>query len=383
MFKTMPFILIFVIIFITILNQFLPIEAKSMLYSISLTIKSFIIFLLPIIIFNLLFKAAGILAKDASKIIGLILLGVIISSYLACSTAYLMHYPLSKLNISIITPSTDSLILPGKAYYTFITLIPNQYALLSGIILGIITTYFRPKLAKKIGLKLESITNKLLKLITILIPLFIAGFVVKMEYEGTLSLILKDYTSIFILIALAQYSYIICFYFLLNNCKYQQAIQSLKNMLPATISGLSTMSSAATMPLTILGTEKNSTNKDLVHVVVPATVNIHLIGDCFATPCFAFAIMQSFGAVEPTIMTYLIFVTFFIVAKFSVAAVPGGGILVMLPVLEQHLGFNADMLSLITAVYILFDPVITGANILGNGAFAKACDKTLAKLTKK
>ena len=42
----------------------------------------------------------------------------------------------------------------------------------------------------------------------------------------------------------------------------------------------------------------------------------------------------------------------------------------MLPVLEQHLSFSPMMLSLITTLYIIFDPLITSANVLGNGAFA-------------
>ena len=35
----------------------------------------------------------------------------------------------------------------------------------------------------------------------------------------------------------------------------------------------------------------------------------------------------------------------------------------MLPILESHLGFNGEMMSLITALYILFDPVT------GDGAY--------------
>ena len=69
-------------------------------------------------------------------------------------------------------------------------------------------------------------------------------------------------------------------------------------------------------------------------------------------------------------MNYLIFASYFVLAKFSVAAVPGGGILVMLPILESYLGFDSGMLSLITALYILFDPIITCANVFGNGAFS-------------
>ena len=51
----------------------------------------------------------------------------------------------------------------------------------------------------------------------------------------------------------------------------------------------------------------------------------------------------------------------------------------MLPILENYLGFNAEMLSLITALYLLFDPVITGANILGNGGFSLAFDQLAQK----
>ena len=78
---------------------------------------------------------------------------------------------------------------------------------------------------------------------------------------------------------------------------------------------------------------------------------------------------------EPSLLNYLIFSMYFVIAKFSVAAVPGGGILVMLPIPKTYLGFNTEMMSLITALYLLFDPVITCANVLGNGAFAKLIDR--------
>ena len=86
---------------------------------------------------------------------------------------------------------------------------------------------------------------------------------------------------------------------------------------------------------------------------------------------------------EPSLLNYMIFALYFVLAKFSVAAVPGGGILVMLPILEKYLGFNSDMMSLITALYILFDPVITCANVLGNGAFAKMIDRFVMFIDKK
>ena len=64
------------------------------------------------------------------------------------------------------------------------------------------------------------------------------------------------------------------------------------------------------------------------------------------------------------------FACYFVLAKFAVAAVPGGGIIVMAPILAKQLGFTAEMVSLITALYIMLDCVTTAINVMGNGAFA-------------
>jgi Na+/H+-dicarboxylate symporter len=63
------------------------------------------------------------------------------------------------------------------------------------------------------------------------------------------------------------------------------------------------------------------------------------------------------------------------VAKFSAAGVPGGTIIIMIPVLEAYLGFSPEMSSVIMTMYMLFDPFCTSANVLGNGLFAIVFEK--------
>ena len=84
----------------------------------------------------------------------------------------------------------------------------------------------------------------------------------------------------------------------------------------------------------------------------------------------ALAIMSTFGLPFPDLTTFMIFASYFVIAKFAVAGIPGGGIVVMIPILEKYLGFSPEMSGLITAIYILLDPLNTTANVLGNGAFA-------------
>lgn len=381
MFRKMPLIMVLIIISIILLNPIIPIYIKQLLYSISLTIKSLIIFCLPFIIFSLLFKAAVMLSKNATKIIGMIIILVCCSNFISTFISHYIGMWIYNFNLSPLQ-LYNTKDLTALWSLNFPVLISNSKAMFGGIITGMLAFKIYPQKSVQFAIYIEKCIKNLLDRFIFFVPLFVAGFIVKMQHDGILGLITKDYTVIFCLIVIGQFGYISLIYLLLNNGSFKKFFNNIRKMLPATISGFSTMSSAASMPLLIMGVERDIKNKDLACAVVPATINIHLIGDCFAIPILSYAILKGFGMPEPLLTNYIIFTFYFIIAKFSVAAVPGGGIIVMLPILENYLGFNAEMLSLITACYILFDPIITSANVLGNGAFAKTVDNLLVYFQK-
>jgi Na+/H+-dicarboxylate symporter len=320
------------------------------------------------------------LTKQATKIILLILAAVCCSNFISTFISHYVGSWVYHFDLSIIPPHSAKELVP-LWQFQLPKIIANDKAMYAGLLLGLLFSWLKPNLAQRCGYRLNAIVNVILRLFTYAIPLFVAGFLIKLNYDGIVLAMMKDYAIIFLVIGLAQFSYISLVYLIANHFKISKFIVSIKNMLPAAIAGFSTMSSAAAMPLTIVGTENNSQQPALARSVIPATVNIHLMGDCFAIPIFAYAILKSFNLPEPMLFDYLIFCCYFVLAKFSVAAVPGGGVIVMLPILESYLGFNSPMLSLITALYILFDPVITCANVLGNGGFAILMDKLLFKST--
>lgn len=380
MFRKMPIILLTIILAVIFLDSLIPNIIKQVLYSSSLSIKSIIVFFLPLVIFSLLFKTSILLDNNATKIIGLILVLVCVSNFTSTFLSHFIGQWVYKFDLSIINMPKESESLQVLWILTLPKLVANDVAIFSGIILGLIFSKLCKSRAVKIALKLEEIVNKMLKIMVYIIPLFVAGFVIKLQYDSVMIIILKDYALIFLIIVISQISYISLMYFILNNLNIKNSLLCIRNMIPAAIVGFSSMSSAASMPLTIIGAESNSKNKNVAGSVIPATVNIHLIGDCIAIPIFAYALLKSFAMPDPSLISYLIFTIYFVLAKFSVAAIPGGGILVMIPILEKHLGFNADMVSLITALYILFDPIITCTNIFGNGAFAKLIDRSVSYL---
>ncbi|MBN8512142.1 MAG: dicarboxylate/amino acid:cation symporter [Rickettsiales bacterium] len=374
MFRQMPFIMIIIIIACIIIDFFAPLIIKQFLYSISMTIKGIIVMLLPIIISLLLFKTMVGLARKATKMVVLLLVVVCSSSLTATFLSRFLGEAIYGFSFSMLKPSeTEGLTSLWKI--NFPSLISNDQAILCGILFGLILAKFKPHFAHKAAAISDKLVNAVLGNFIYIIPFFISGFIIKMQYEGVIASIIGHYFSVFLVVICGQYLYITLIYWLLSGFSKNKLLADLKNMIPAVISGFSTMSSAASMPLTIKAAESISKNKSLAKAIVPVTSNIHLIGDCFAIPIFAYAVIKSFGIEEPNISNYLIFSIYFVLAKFSVAAVPGGGILVMIPILEKYLGFNSDMISMITALYILFDPIITAANVLGNGALVKFIDK--------
>lgn len=382
MFRYIQIILVAIVALVGLSFPWMPLVCKSALYGLSLSLKSVILFVLPVLIFGLLFQTCADLAKKASLGILFMLVAICISNFISTMMSFFAGKVAYQFDLSMQFPLDQSSLTPLFSF-SLPKLISNGKAMFLGAFLGIAGGWFFPAWTKKVSLVFGKVTAFLLKSIVYIIPLFIAGFIVKLMDDGVFMLILRNYALIFGLVAGALCLYIGFIYLVASKFRISSCVQSIKNMMPAAIAGLGSMSSAAAMPFTILGVEKNSKNRALAKSIVPATVNIHLIGDCFAIPIFAFAILKSFGVQEPTLWSYFPFAISFVLAKFSVAAIPGGGVLVMLPILESYLGLGGEMLSLITALYILFDPVITCANVLGNGGFAQLADKIIGRVQSK
>ncbi|MBI2810893.1 MAG: cation:dicarboxylase symporter family transporter [Candidatus Melainabacteria bacterium] len=333
-------------------------------------------FLLPIVIFGLLFKTAAHLAKGATTVILLLMAAICCSNFISTMISGHIGMIVYHFDLSIALPQDSAGLQPAWTF-TLPKWISNAQAMFAGLVLGILF-----KKASRVIDKIDKTVDVILKILLVAMPFFIAGFAMKLAHDGVILNIIRDYAQIFGVVAISIVVYLTLIYLVATGFNAKKFWSSLRNMIPAGVAGFGAMSSAAAMPLTIIGAEKNSSRPEIARAVVPATVNIHLIGDCIAIPIFAFAVLKNFGVAQPDLLAYLTFAMYFVMAKFSVAAIPGGGILVMLPVLESCLGFNAEMLSMITALYVLFDPVTSCANVLGNGGFAMLFSKLISKKSK-
>lgn len=367
----LPLGLLILIAFAAMLGPFLPIKVQSFFYSVSVSLKDILVLLLPILIFLLIISSILRLRTGAATLILILIPMLCCSNFITTWIAYLAgNGVIDRANLHIISGLTDN-DLPLMWTMQLPSLIDNRLAMITALICGLVTNFMVPNKSTIIAERTSKIAHYfLLKFFIPVMPLMIFGFVIKMQYDDILSELVTHYAFIFIAVCCVQIAYVAFLYLLANNFRLGLAWNALKNMFPAIITGFSTMSSAAAIPYMLVGTRENIKDEQVTNFVVPGTVNFHLIGDCIAIPVFALAIMTSFGFDIPNPGAYLVFSLYFVLAKFGVAAVPGAGILVMWPILGSQLGFSAEMLTLIHALYVMFDPIITATNIMGNGAFA-------------
>jgi hypothetical protein len=116
MFRKMPFALIAIIFIIIMLEPLLPLEAKSIIYATAQSIKSIIIFLLPAVIFSLLFKAVMTLSSRATSAIIAILLAICASNFLSTSISGMIGSLIYQFDLSLMLPQENQGLV---AYWQF------------------------------------------------------------------------------------------------------------------------------------------------------------------------------------------------------------------------------------------------------------------------
>ena len=331
------------------------------------------------------FVAAGILSfkKNAPLILGVMLACIFISNGLVAFLSYITMYLVAgtlSCDTSLVSVTSQAPII--QPYFSFTIPFPFSaiHALITAIGVGLLSSFGRIKYIDNF----ISTGKKWIELIITymfipLLPLYVLGFLLKIRSEGIFACLLQQYGTAFIIILALQISYLSWLYFLASGFSFQQAWHAIKIAFPSYITAFSTMSSTAAIPISIKSAEKNTGNSELAGVAMPIMANVHLLGDSIVTPILAMVTMLVFQGALPAFSVYLGFVFYFCITMFAASGIPGGGLLVMIPILKSQLGFTSEMVSVIMTIYFLLDSFGTGANVMGDGALVIIVNKILKR----
>jgi Na+/H+-dicarboxylate symporter len=360
-------------------------EFAQYAFTASNVIKDLLMHFLPLLVFSYIAVALGAFRSKGLLFVGFIIVCTCISNALTVLCGYTFG---SQVLPFLITPlqKADLISTTAKTVHSLWQLplrpfIPTDKTMLLGAAVGLFLGIFPIESISKAILRLRHFSTVIFKKGLIpLLPVYVLGFLLKIAKEDALWPLVERYTGVFVFTCSMLLVYIFVMYIIAAQGRWHITKAYLKEMLPAGITGFSTVSSAATMPVTIAATERNVGDANYADFCVPATVNVHLVGDGISISITALALMLMHGDGIPAIGTYMVFVFFYCLAKFSCAGVPGGGVLVLIPVFQQYLGMSPEVAGLLASIYILQDPILTAANVMGNGAFAIITHKLAKKV---
>lgn len=376
--------IILIIIFCLFTYDKVGIEFISWSYSISLALKSILIFVLPFLILSAISTSFAKIPKGGFLFAISILIGVSLSNFINLTLAYFFGIEVIGMSGEMsITPIDVTSIVP---IFTFSLpkLIPNGLALIIGLVVGISCSLFQLKQVELYANKLNQIVMFFMSQVFVrLLPIFIMGFLLKLFYEGELMQLMNKQLWATLSVILLIFGYLIIWFIVAAGFRLGRLKEIFVNILPAMITAFSTMSSAATLPLALEAAEKNTKDKTLAFSIIPMIMNFHMLGSSMAVSVASLIIMNAYHLPLPSYSHFAVFGFYFVINKFAGAGVPAGSIIVALPYLKKILGFSDDMTALVLAFYIVFDPIITLANVTANNIFVIFTQKIISMFRKK
>lgn len=348
--------------------------------------NEFLNFSIPLIIVGLVTIAIADIGKGAGKMLlitALIAYGAtLFSGFLSYFTGVTIFPSLIDTGVPLEEVSEAQGIVP----YFSVSIPPLMNvmtALILSFTLGLGLASLKSDALKNVARDFQEIIVRMISAVILpLLPLYIFGIFLNMTNSGQVYSILMVFIKIigviFILhIFLLIFQYSIAALFVRKN-----PFKLLRKMMPAYFTALGTQSSAATIPVTIEQTKKNSVSADIAGFVIPLCATIHLSGSTLKIVACALALMIMQG-ISFDFPLFAGFIFMLGITMIAAPGVPGGAIMASLGILQSMLGFDESAQALMIALYIAMDSFGTACNVTGDGAIALIIDKVMGKNTTK
>ncbi len=343
-----------------------------LMVTISDIIGSFIFFMVPLII--IFFIAAGIanLGKGGGKLlgstIGIAYLSTVLAGTFAVSVAMFV-FPLIGLSGSeAVAPEG----LSGFIEFEIEPIAGVLTALVLAFVFGVGIAATEATSFKRVIDEGQSMIEMIIrKAIIPLLPFYIAGVLAEMAYEGAVFETLGVFGVVLALAVSMHLIWLIIQYTVAGIVNKENPFRLMKNMVPAYVTALGTMSSAATIPVTVNAVKKNRIKDSIADFVVPLCANIHLSGSTITILTAATAVMYMMPGLEfPGFVGMIPVILMLGIIMIAAPGVPGGAVMAAVGILSSMLGFNEAAIALMIALYLAQDSFGTATNVTGDGAIA-------------
>ncbi|WP_448554596.1 dicarboxylate/amino acid:cation symporter [Thalassotalea montiporae] len=362
-----------------LIGLYAPDFIVQLLFTAQTLIGQLIKFTIPLII--LFYIASGIasLPQGSGSLLGKTVGLAYGSTIVAGTLAFLIA---SSILPSLVSGNALEAAAEGEKLKGFIDIsIPPLFEVMTALalafILGIgISAINATSLRKGINEARDIVEVLLSKVIIPALPLYIAGVFAEMTVDGTVFSTLKTFGVVLVLAIVMHWLWISVLYIGSAAAMGKSPLSLLKNMLPAYFTALGTMSSAATIPVSLRATKENKVRDGIANFTVPLCASIHLSGSTITIVTCATAVMLLTPEIAlPGIGGMVPFILMLGVTMIAAPGAPGGAVMSALGLLGTMLGFTDAALALMIALYLAQDSFGTACNVTGDGAIALWVDK--------
>jgi Na+/H+-dicarboxylate symporter len=367
-----------------IFGQFFPIPVVRVFVTFNGLFSGFLGFCIPLIILGLVAPGIADLGKNAGRLLFItvaIAYGSTIFSgfftYFSCSAVFPSLLKGNVVQNDVQNPE-EGLLQPF-----FIIDMPPVFEVMTALILafmlGIGIAATGGHTIKSAINEFKEIVEKVITSVIIpLLPYYIFGIFLNMSSSGTAFSIIGVFGKVIIVIFILHVLLLLIQYCVAGGISKKNPFRLLFNMLPAYMTALGTSSSAATIPVTLVQSKKNGVDEDIADFCIPLCATIHLSGSTMKITAMALAICIMKG-LPHDIAFFSGFILMLGVMMVAAPGVPGGAIMASIGILQSMLGFDAESVGLMIALYIAIDSFGTACNVTGDGAIAVVVNKIARK----
>ncbi len=342
-------------------------------------------FTIPLLI--LFFITSGIagLPRDSGVLLGRTLGTAYLSTILAGTLAFLVAALVVPMLASgaAATPPADGETLEAFFEIEIPPLFGIMTALATAFIFGLGITATDSLQLKTLFDQGRDVISKLLVAVIIpLLPFYIAGVFAELAAAGTVFETLQTFGVVLLLSIALHWAWIVTLFVVAGLQAGRSPLSLIRNMLPAYFTALGTMSSAATIPVTLQSTRNNGVKREVSSFTVPLCATTHLAGSTITIVACTVAVMVLHDALAmPTLWDMIPFILMLGIVMLAAPGVPGGAVMSAIALLTSMLGFGESAVALMIALYMAQDSFGTAANVTGDGAIAVMIDEAAGDQT--
>ncbi len=372
------------IIFGILLGLFAPAWTTQVLLTFKNLFGQLLFFTIPLLILFYITSGIAGLPRNSGRLLGRTLGTAYLSTIVAGTMAFLAAAAI----VPRLTPTATVARADGAVDLEpyFVMEIPPVLSIMSALamafIFGLGIAATNAGQLKQVFDQGRNVIERLLVTVIIpLLPFYIAGVFAELAAAGTVFQTLRTFGAVLVMAISLHWTWIVVLFLIAGFMAGRSPFGLIRNMLPAYFTALGTMSSAATIPVTLQSTRNNRVKDEISSFTVPLCATTHLAGSTITIVSCAVAVMVLHDAlVVPSMGTMLPFILMLGVVMIAAPGVPGGAVMAAVGLLGSMLGFGETAVALMIALYMAQDSFGTACNVTGDGAIAVMIDEASQRI---